>query len=61
MFIPELQIEMISVYCIFNKVIPDRDEEYYEEIDRMYNDIKSQNAQQEGFKYLVGTRHEEMW
>ena len=56
-FIPELHTEMISVHCIFNEVIPDRNEEYYQEIDRMYKDIDSQNAQQEDFDYLVGTTH----
>jgi hypothetical protein len=48
---------MVSVHCIFNEVIPDRDEEYYQEIDRLYTDIESQNAQQEEFDYLVDTRH----
>ena len=52
-FIPELQTEMISVHCIFNEVIPDRNEEIY----RMYKDIESQNTQQEDFDYLVGTTH----
>jgi hypothetical protein len=56
-FIPELQTEIIRVHCIFNEVIPDRNEEYYQEIDRMYKDVDSQNAQQEDFDYLVGTTH----
>lgn len=38
-------------------MIPDRDEEYYKEIDRMNTDIERQNSQQEEFYYLVGTRH----
>ncbi len=53
-FIPELDTEMISVHCIFNEVIPDRDAEYYKEIDL---DIETQNAQQEDFEYLVGKTH----
>ncbi len=57
LFVSELQTEMICVHWIFNEVIPDRDEEYYKEIDRMNTDIERQNSQQEEFYYLVGTRH----
>jgi hypothetical protein len=56
-FIAELQTEMVSVHCIFNEVIPERYEEYYQKIDRMYTNIESQNAQQEDFDYLFGTTH----
>ncbi len=56
-YILELRTEMVSVHCIFDEAIPERDEEYFQEIDRMYTEIESQNAQQEEFEYLVGTRH----
>ncbi len=51
-YIPELRTKIISVHCIFDEVIPERDQE----IDRMYTEIGNQNAQEE-FEYLVGFRH----
>jgi hypothetical protein len=57
-YIPELRTEMIIVHCIFDEAIPERDEEYFQEIDRMYIKIEeSQSAQQEEYEYLVGSRH----
>jgi hypothetical protein len=56
-YIPELRTELISVYCIFDEVIPERDEEYFKENDEIYLDIENQNGLQEDFNYLVSTRH----
>jgi hypothetical protein len=56
-YIPELRTEMVSVHCIFDEVIPDRENEYFQQIDQMYTDIETQNAEQDNFEYLVGTRH----
>jgi hypothetical protein len=56
-YIPELRTEMTSVHCIFDEMIPDRESEFFEQIDQMYTDVETQNAQQEDFEYLIGTRH----
>ncbi len=48
---------MISVHCIFDEVIPDRESELVQQIEQMYTDVETQNAQQEELEYLIGTRH----
>jgi hypothetical protein len=56
-YIAELRTKMISVHCIFDEVIPDRESEYFQQIDQMYTDVETQNSQQEEFEYLIDTRH----
>ena len=57
-FVPELNEEVPTVHCVIDENIPHRNDEYFKEIDDMFNVTESESRRKpEDFNYLVGLLH----
>ena len=56
-FVPELNITIAGVNCIFNKIIPDYAEEYFNTVRAMQIELVKDEENINNFTHLTGTKY----